>query len=90
MKQRYFRCLASDSIYETIRLSLDAAWGHVPPTTCIDRADVAPRDANGKILLAVWDSFCEFDAVQALLPQLMSGGAVEEITEAQYQAALQA
>lgn len=88
MNQRYFRCLAADEVYEQVRLSLDAAWGHVPPMTCIDPAAVAPRDQDGRIILAVWDSFCQFAAVAEMLPQLLASGAVEEIDEAAYRASL--
>lgn len=88
MNQRYFRCLAADEVYEQIRLSLDAAWGHVAPMTCIDPAAVAPRDQDGRIILAVWDSFCDFAAVAEMLPQLLASGAVEEIDAATYMAAV--
>ena len=88
MTQRYFRT-ADAALYEQVRLGLDAAWGHQPPTTCIDPEAVAPRDAAGRILLAVRDEFVTFGAVVALLPQLLASGAVEEIDEATYQAAVQ-
>jgi len=86
MSQRYFRT-ADASMYEQIRLGLDAAWGH--PTagtvTCIDPAAVAPHDAQGRILLAVRPEFCEFHAAATMLPGLLASGAVEEITAAEYQ-----
>jgi hypothetical protein len=85
---RYFRC-NDDQVYEATRLGLDAAWGHVPPTTCIDPAAVAPRDVQGRVVLAVNDEFCTFPVAAELLPQLLASGAVEEITEAEYQAAIQ-
>lgn len=79
----FFR-ITDDTVYEQVRLGLDAAWGHTPPTTCVDPAAVAPRDADGNILLAVRAEFVSFDAVAAMLPQLLASGAVEEITEAEY------
>jgi hypothetical protein len=85
---RFFRT-ANDALYESIRLQLDAAWGH--PTadgltiTCVDPAAVAPRDSQGRILLAVRPEFVAFDAVAALLPDLLASGAVEEVTAAEYQ-----
>jgi hypothetical protein len=82
----YYR-IASDELYEQVRLSLDATWGHEPPTTCVDPATVAPRDSQGRILLAVRPEFVAFDAVAAMLPQLLASGAVEEITAAEYQSA---
>ena len=88
---RYFRT-ADAGLYESIRLELDAAWGHPTPDgktlTCIDPVAVAPRDGQGRVLLAVNDEFCEYEAVAAVLPGLLARGAVAEITEAQYYAAL--
>lgn len=83
---RFFRT-ADASLYEQVRIGLDAAWGHVPPATCIDPADVAPRDSAGRIVLAVPQEFTEFPAVLAILPGLLSGGKVAEISEAEYRAA---
>jgi hypothetical protein len=57
--------------------------------TCIEPAATAPQDTEGRILLAVQGWFCEFAEVASLLPQLLASGAVEEITEADYQAAIQ-
>jgi hypothetical protein len=86
---RYFRT-ASDAVYEQARLTLDAAWGH--PTadgmtiTCIDPANVAPRDAQGRIVLAVNDEFTTYSVAVDLLPQLLASGMVEEIDAATYHA----
>jgi len=89
---RYFRCLAGDAAYEQARLALDAAWGHpdadTKTVTCIDPAAVAPRDAGGRIVLAVSDEFCEYAAAQQMLAYMIGGGAAEEITEAEYRAAV--
>jgi hypothetical protein len=85
MTQRYFRSAAG--VYEAIRLQLDAAWGHGPGSgtvTCYEPAATAPHDADGRVLLAVRAEFCEYDAVAAMLPELLSSGAVEEIDEATY------
>jgi hypothetical protein len=87
MTQRFFRT-ADAALYEQIRLGLDASWGHVPPTTCIDPADVAPRDDAGRIVLAVRQEFTEFPAAAALLPDLLASGQVVEISEAEYRAAI--
>lgn len=88
---RYFRCDASDAAYEQIRLTLDAAWGHpnaeTKTVTCIDPAAVAPRDAQGRIVLAVQDAFCEYSVAVEMLPQLLAGGVVAEITAEEYRAA---
>lgn len=89
---RYFCCLAGDAAYEQVRLTLDAAWGHpnaaTKTTTCIDPAAVALRDGQGRILLAVRDEFCAYPVANKMLPQLLASGAVEELTEAEYRAAL--
>lgn len=86
MNQRYFRCIAGDALYEHVRLSLDDAWGHVAPVTCISAASRAPKDSHGRIVLAVWDFFCEYEAVLPILPELLGSGAVEEIDAETYMA----
>lgn len=89
MSQRYFR--STDEVYEAIRLQLDFAWGHGPGTgtvTCYEPAATAPHDDQGRVLLAVYAEFCEYEAVAAVLPELLTSGAVEEIDEATYRAQL--
>lgn len=90
---RYFRCEAGDDVYEQARLALDAAWGH-PNTetktqTCIDQAAVAPRDAQGRIVLAVNETFCAYPAADEMLGYMIGSGAAAEITETEYAAAVQ-
>jgi hypothetical protein len=87
---RYFRCDAGDAAYEQARLALDAAWGHPKPgaVTCIDPAAVAPRDQQGRIVLAVNGEFCAFPAAAQMLELMLGGGAAVEITEADYRAAV--
>jgi hypothetical protein len=87
MTHRYFRT-ADAALYEQVRLGLDAAWNHQPPTTCIDPAAVAPRDTAGRIVLAVNTEFTEFPAAAAILPGLLASGAVEEIDRATYMVAV--
>lgn len=88
MSQRYYRT-ADEGLYEQVRLALDAAWGHPSgnTVTCIDPAAVAPRDAQGRIVLAVKPEFVAYPAAAEMLPQLLASGAVTEITEAEYRAA---
>ena len=85
---RFFRCLAGDESYEQIRLTLDAAWGHpnaaTKTSTCIDSASVAPRDTQGRIMLAVLEAFCKYETAAQMLPLLISGGTIEEIDAATY------
>jgi hypothetical protein len=84
---KYFRT-ADAALYESIRLQLDAAWGHPTPDgrtlTCFDPAAVAPRDAAGRLLLAVKDEFVTWEPAATLLPQLLASGAVVEIDAAAY------
>lgn len=91
MSNRFFRTTDSD-LYESIRLQLDAAWGHPTPgngiMTCVDPAAFAPRDSAGRVLLAVRAEFAEYPAVAAVLPGLLASGAVEEITEQAYRSVL--
>ncbi len=91
---RYFRCDAGDEAYEQARLALDAAWGHpnaeTKTVTCIDPASVAPRDADGRIVLAVNDEFVEYPAASQMLGYMLGIGAAVEITAAEYAAAVNA
>jgi hypothetical protein len=87
---RFFRS-ASDAAYEQARMTLDASWG-LPndrgTATCIEPAATAPRDSQGRIVLAVDDAFCEYPEAAALLPQLLASGAAVEIGMAEYVAAV--
>jgi hypothetical protein len=87
---RYLRTSDAD-LYESIRLQLDAAWGHPTPdgrtVTCIDPVAVALRDQGDRVLLAVQDEFLAYEPAATILPQLLASGAVEEISEAAYRAA---
>jgi hypothetical protein len=85
---RYFRCLAGDEAYELIRTTLDAAWGHpnaeTNTLTCIDPAKNAPRDTQGRIMLATSEAFCEYEAAAQMLTSVLSSGVIEEIDAATY------
>lgn len=89
---RYFRCDAGDAAYEQARLVLDAAWGHpntaTKTVTCIDPAAVAPRDQVQRIVLAVNDEFCDYPAAAQMLSLMLGSGAAQEITAADYMAAV--
>jgi hypothetical protein len=89
MNQRYYRA-ASDAVYESVRQQLDEAFGHpnaVAVTAFAPAAD-APHDSQGLPVLAVLEEFTTWDAVAAVLPELLASGAANEITRAEYQAAL--
>jgi len=85
---RYFRCLAGEEAYEQIRSTLDAAWGHpnaeTKTVTCIDPAAVAPRDTQGRVMLATSEAFCEYAASEQMLSSVLSSGVIEEIDAATY------
>jgi len=83
---RFFQTDNIDA-YESARLALDSAWSHVPPTTCIEPAASAPRDAAGRIVLAVNDEFCAYPAAAEMLSLMLGSGAAIEISEADYRAA---
>jgi hypothetical protein len=88
LPRRYFR-IADAAIYESLRLQLDAAWGHPTPggdtITCVNPAAVAPRDSVGRILLSVRGEFAEYEPAASMLPELLASGEVEEISAADYQ-----
>lgn len=71
---------------------LDAAYGYPNAQTKTDRAlplaSELPTDASGRVYLAVAAEYCEYNLPAELLPQLIASGAVEEITQAEYHAAL--
>jgi hypothetical protein len=88
---RFFRSTAA--VYEQARATLDMAWG-LPngqgTATCIEPAATAPRDAQGRVVLAVSDEFCGYSVAVDLLPQLLASGAVEEIDRDAYLAVVNA
>lgn len=89
MSQRFFRSDAAN--YESIRQTLDKAWGlpnGAGTATCIQPAATGPKDSEGRVVLAVDAAFCGYTVAVDLLPQLLASGAVVEITEDQYRAAL--
>ena len=87
----YFRT-SEENLYESVRQQLDAAWGH--PTadgrtiTCFAPANEAARDSANRIMLAVGDEFVTLGPVASLLPELLASGAVEQIQESDYAAAV--
>jgi hypothetical protein len=88
---RFFR--STDAVYEVIRLQLDAAYGYpnaeTKTLTSIPPAVDAPHDSPGRVYLAISADYCDYNLPAELLPQLLASGAVEEITEADYLAAIQ-
>ena len=87
---RFFR--TSEPLYESVRAQLDLAWGHPTPdgktATCVAPAAVAPRDTEGRVLLAIQDEFATWEPAASMLPGLLASGAVEEIDLPTYTAAI--
>lgn len=89
MSQRFFR--SDSATYESVRHTLDQAWGlpnGAGTVTCIQPAATAPKDGQGRVVLAVDAAFCDYTVAADLLPQLLASGAVEEITDSDYRSAL--
>lgn len=87
---RYFRSTAE--VYASICSQLDAAYGYPDADTKTMRAlplasDLA-SDSAGLLYLAISGEYCDYVLPSQLLPQLLASGAVEEISEAEYLAAL--
>lgn len=81
------RCFrATDAVYEQARSSIDAAMGYpsADTDTIWTPAATAPRDAEGRCLLALWSELADLGPVSAGLAGL------EEITEGEYRASLPA
>lgn len=87
------RCFRSSvSVYEQVCARLDAEYGYPNAATKTERAlplvSELPVDSAGRVYLAVSEEFCEYTLPAAMLSDLIAGGAVEEITEAEYLASL--
>ena len=90
-RHRFFA--ATEDIYEMVRTSLDSAWS-LPndkgTKTCMrPLSDNPPRDSQGNVIVCVQSDWCEWEPATEMLPQLLASGAIQEITEAAYLAALQ-
>lgn len=84
---------APEEAYEMVRTTLDSSWSlpnEKGTHTCIRPAsDNPPRDAHGRIMVCVHSDWCNWEPAASMLPQLILSGLVEEITEAEYRAAVQ-
>jgi len=91
MTMRFFR--STDAVYESIRTQLDGAYGYpnadTKTLTSITPAADAPHDTQGRVYLAISGEYCEYNLPAELLPQLLASGAVEEIAEDAYRAAVE-
>ncbi len=95
---RFFR--TSPAIYSAARAGLDAAFGHpkivvlpddgtpILTLSCLPPAEKAVTDADGLIIAVVRDEDCQMPEVGPLISALLASGEAEEVTDAEYFAAL--
>ena len=87
---RYFR--STPAVYADICAQLDAAYGYPNTETKTERtlplAAYLPADSRGRVYLAVDAAYCDYILPGQMLPDLLASGAVEELTESQYVAAV--
>ena len=87
---RYFR--STPAVYASICSQLDAAYGYPNAETKTERtlplAGDLPTDSGGRVYLAVSAAYCDYILPGQMLPDLLASGAVAELTEAQYLAAV--
>lgn len=84
---RFFR-IPDENLYENIRLTLDKVLDlpseDTLTLTCISPANIAPRDYQNRILLAVEDVFCIYEQVSNILSELLTSELIDEITHEEY------
>jgi hypothetical protein len=88
MSTRYFT--AAVDVYEAVSAQLDGAYGYPDPETRTERALPLASELpsiDGLLYLAVDATYCDYNLPSQMLPQLINGGLVAEITEAEYAAA---
>jgi hypothetical protein len=90
---RFFR--ASSETYEAARLGLDAIYGHpfrsdpqnpdlITTESCMTPAEFAPKDAQGRCLIAVSEEDAARPEVEAKIAELTAANLAEEIAESQF------
>jgi hypothetical protein len=88
MTHRFLK--AAPAVYESMRAEIDAAWGY--PTahtqTCIPPASEQIKAADGDCIMGVKAEWCDWEPVATLLPQMLAAGMIDEISEAEYWAAM--
>ena len=87
---RYFR--ATLAVYADICVQLDAAYGYPNQSTKTQRTlplpSQLPSDSQGRVYLCISSEYCDYNLPTEMLPHLLGSGAVSEITEAEYRAAV--
>lgn len=84
---RYFR--STESLYQVVCSQLDAAYGYPNATTktlrSLPLASELPHDSKQRVYIAVNADYCNYILPSQLLLQLLAGGVVEELTQAEYE-----
>lgn len=87
MTQRFFR--SAPNVYEQTLAALDSAWGF--PKHGFDHVflplSYAPQKA-GMAYLAIQAAEAEMEPAGEMLAELLSAGVVQEVTQADYRAAM--
>ena len=88
MTHRFFR--ASPEVYESLRAQIDAAWGYPTPhtQTSIPPAAEQHKASDGDCIMGVKAEWLDWEPVATLMPHMLDLGAVVEISEAEYWAAM--
>ena len=88
MTHRFFK--ASPDLYESLRAQIDAAWGYPTPhtQTSIPPAAEQHKASDGDCIMGVKAEWLDWEPVATLMPQMLDLGAVVEISEAEYWAAM--
>lgn len=81
---RYFR--STDEILTQVTAQLDAAYGYpnaeTKTNTALPNPSECPHDSEGRVYVAVDDTYCDFILPSQMLPQLMASGLAEEVDAA--------
>lgn len=87
MSQRFFR--SSPAVYSEVLATLDAAWSFPKNgfQHCFVPLSYAPQK-GGLAYLAIQAADAEMEPANELLPQMLAAGAVVEVTQADYRAAM--
>lgn len=88
MTHRFF--IASETVYEQARAALDAAFGYPSDfaKTSFSPASEGVRAKDGRMLLGVRSDWADAEPAASMLAQMLAAGAVQEITAAEYEAAV--
>lgn len=88
MTARYF--IATQAAYEQARAAMDAALGlpEFGTITSIEPAATALRSLDGRLVVSVCEDIVDESAVTAMFSSMIAGGSVQELTQAEYSAAI--